>query len=146
MRPGYVRSLEDYWLWLDALADESGGWLQNAVLVVRPIEPWPEASPSDWIGLVVERQYLDFGDDTALHFGMVVADDFVLTEYSFHYQDLAGNLIWRKDKHPGHEWEVHIHQLGADEPGSYREVDLQAAIAQVHGVQAARGSSRRRDM
>jgi hypothetical protein len=91
VKPDYVRSLEDYWIWLDRIVDESGGWLEERALIVRPLELWPDAEPGDWVGLVCEQQRLTFGDVSSLSMSMVLDTSLALTDYSFHYQDLGGD-------------------------------------------------------
>jgi Family of unknown function (DUF6516) len=140
VKPDYVRSLEDYWIWLDRIVDESGGWLEEPALIVRPLEPWPDAEPNDWAGLACEQQRLSFADGSSLSISMVLDTSLALTDYSFHYQDDRGRLIWRKCNRTGHEEEagrVHIHRPLRDgervEP--HEEVDLEEALDQVHGYQ-----------
>ena len=135
MPPGYVGSLEDYWIWVERLVHDSGGWLEDDVLLARPLED--SVNPRDWRGLVIERQRVVFADQSFLQIHLVVDEDFELVEYHFHYQDSEGWLIWRKDKHPGHEEEVgglsHIHrdpkELNQVEP--FEEVELDEVFRQV---------------
>jgi hypothetical protein len=143
LKPGYVRTLEDYWLWVDTLAGESGGWLDDAALIVRPLEPFPGSGIEDWVGLLVSFQRLTFADGSALWFRMNLDDDLVLAAYSFHYQARDDTLIWRKCNGPGHESEVggrvHIHRNPSDpdEVEPYHEVDLEEALQEVHAFMNA---------
>jgi len=138
LRPDHVRTLEDFWVWLDGLIAGSGGWLDGAALVVRPLEPWPDCGPRHWFGMAVEHQSLTFGDGSTLFFSMDVGGDLALTDYSFHYQDSRGQLIWRKCNRIGHEREVggklHIHLPDKDDNGRverFEEVDLEEVLGQV---------------
>jgi hypothetical protein len=131
LRPHHVRTLEQYWVWLDSLVDQSSGWLVGNALIVRPLEPFPDSPPPSWVGLVIEQQAMRFGDDSLLYFSMVLDDDFVPVEYSFHYQDRWGEMIWRKCNKPGHdEGLLHIHfPPGKVEP--FKQVDLEEVLGEV---------------
>jgi len=141
--PGYVSSLEDFWLWLEREIDGSGGWLSDTALRVRPITARLDEPPENWAGLVIERHRLHFHDGTFLDFHLVVDNDLVPVEYGYHYQGSVKSLIWRKDKHPGHDelpGPEHIHQNTADpdEAEDYSEVDLAEVLDEVREHQANR--------
>jgi hypothetical protein len=65
---------------------------------------------------------------------MVVGSDLDLLTYSFHYADPDQAMLWRHDKHPGHEHEdgreSHVHLPGGKrlpEP----EVDFEEVIEEI---------------
>jgi hypothetical protein len=132
--PPHVRTLEDYWVWLDGLVDQSGGWLEDNALFVYPIEPEDPFPDEDYVGLWVPPQEVIFGDGTRLQLKIVVDSELVSTEYSFHYRDTNGQLIWRKCNHVGHDVGLlHIHRR-SDDPDRvdpYEEVDLAEVIEEV---------------
>lgn len=136
MTAGHVRTLDDYWNWLDQLIAQSGGWLDEAVLFVYPIESDdPFAEEGDYVGLFIPAQRIAFGDGSHLQIRMVVDEDLVLTEYSFHYQQKDGRLIWRKCNHAGHPdvGLVHIHRHPDNEHRAeqFKDVNLEEVITEV---------------
>jgi hypothetical protein len=135
VRPPHVSNLEDYWLWLERLIEESGGWLRETALVVEPIGEEP-SGPDDWQGLIVPQQEVVFGDGSTLTVSMVVDPDLTPTTYSFHFQDVESELVWRKCNRPGHaEGEYHIHRA-PDEVAAYPQVDMEEALEQVRSYPA----------
>lgn len=132
MPPGHVRTLDDYFVWLEQLIAASAGFLDEDTLFVYPLE---DAS-GDIKGLRVRQQRINFWDDTFLAFALVVNEELEQVRYSFHYQRRGGAMIFRKDNahaHPGHAQAPHIHRDAARphliEP--YREVDLEEALQEV---------------
>jgi hypothetical protein len=133
--PGYVRNLEDYWAWLDQLIDGSGGALDGPGLEIQALL---HETDDTLVGLDVPRQRLRFPLGTFLEIRLRVNQDLVAEAYTFHYQWFSGELIWRKDKHPGHEHlggQEHIHRVPHDphRADPYHEVDLEEALHQVSG-------------
>jgi hypothetical protein len=136
--PGWVRTLEDYWLWLERLIDQSGGYLENDVLHVRPIGLSDESS--QWTGLEVPKQRVRFHDGTFLDATLVIDQDFVPAEYNFHFARDDGVLIWRKDKHEGHDKQhgrlEHLHLESEEkDPEAFREVDLAEVLDEIRAWQ-----------
>ena len=111
MIPGRLRDLEDYWIWLEELLESSGGHLENDDILV--VQPTSFDGERPWLSLFVPRQRLRFYDGSYLSFQLVVGHDLELLEYRFHYARPDGTLVWRQDKHPGHEREdgamTHMH-------------------------------------
>jgi hypothetical protein len=109
--PGRLRDLEDYWIWLEQLLESSGGHLENDDILV--VQPTSFDGGPPWLSLLVPRQRLRFYDGSYLSFLMVVGADLELLEYRFHYARPDGTIVWRRDKHSGHEAEdggmTHIH-------------------------------------
>ena len=61
---------------------------------------------------------------------MVVDRSLKQVEYNFHYGSAQGELLWRMDKHPGHEELSHIHRPeGRWEP--YPEVDITDVLSEI---------------
>jgi hypothetical protein len=134
--PHWVLGLEDYWRWLDGLIEASGGYLDRPALDVRPIE----ATEGQWTGLAVEKQRLQFHDGTFVDITLVIDEDFVPEEYNFHFAAEDVPLIWRKDKHEGHEdqhgRQEHVHiEDEAKEPDPFHEVDLEEALSEIRSWQ-----------
>jgi len=104
---GWVQNLDDYWKWLESELSSSGGSL-NEDLVVQMIE-----SPFDPRVLLIEQQRLTFPDGQYLDFTLAVTGDLNALDYNFHFADANDRLIWRYDKHIGHEAEfgtdTHLH-------------------------------------
>jgi hypothetical protein len=141
--PAHVQTLQDYWLWLDEQIGGSGGYLdeESWLAVELPIDVL--GNPS---AVRVRKQRLRFHDETFLDIRLVVNSSLEPEDYSFHFQRAAGELIWRKDKHPGHEAVIgqleHIHDdpLDPNRVRPFREVELDEAISQVWEYQ--QGNSR----
>ncbi len=132
MPPHYVRSLDDYWIWLDGLIVVWAIKLETPALIVRPIED----SEGEWQGLYVEPQRLRFYDKTFLNVGLTVRADLTPAEYSFHYASETGRFFWRKCKNRNHLRELgqleHIHRPGQPEHlAIYDEVDFEDVFEQV---------------
>ncbi len=109
MTPGWVQDLQDYWSAAEGAIEESGGYLDDGFVVVQPIESEPDV----WLGLTLEKQRLNFYDGSYLDFSLSVASDLSTVAYSFHYARWDHQLVWRHDKHHGHENEdgsdTHVH-------------------------------------
>ena len=132
MPPGYVRNLDDYWLWLEQLIAASGGYLDDDTLFVSPLED----AQGEVRGIRIRQQRLNFWNDTFLAFALVLNEDLEQVKYSYHYQRRGGALIFRKDNihvYRGQEMRPHVHRDAARpyvaEP--FSEVDLEEALAEV---------------
>lgn len=117
MLPGWVTGLDDYWRWAEQLFESLGGWLDEGFLSVELIAE-DEADPhSRPLVLDVDRQRLHFADGSYLSFEFSIDADLSSLGYSFHYARADGTLVWRYDKHEGHEADdgvdTHVH-LGAE--------------------------------
>jgi len=133
--PHYVRSLDDYWIWLDGLMVVWAVNLESPTLIVRPIED----SEGEWQGLFVESQRLRFYDKTFLNVGLTVRADLTPEEYSFHYESENGRFFWRKCKNRMHLRDLgqleHIHRPEHPErPAPYDEVDFEDVFNQVRNT------------
>lgn len=133
--PAHVTSLEGYWIWLDEVVERSGGWLDENALFVYPIEADdPFVADGEYVGLWMPPQELTFADGSRLQLKLVVDDQLFSTEYSFHYRDNEGALIWRKCNHVGHDVGLlHIHRRpdDPDRVDPFDEVDLAEVIEEV---------------
>jgi hypothetical protein len=67
------------------------------------------------VGYVVESFHVEFesvGCELTARF--ILDDQLRAAKYSFHYGTSSGELLWREDKHPGHEdehggpWHLHV--------------------------------------
>jgi len=140
--PGYLHDLDDYWIWIERLVDTSGGYLDadDDLLVVQPVSL--DGEPP-WLTLIIPRQRLRFydRDQSFLSFEMAVDSDLQLLEYSFHYARADGALVWRHDKHPGHEDAdgglTHLH-LPDGKRVPDRETNLDEVLWKIQRDQAAR--------
>lgn len=122
----------------EQLVEGSGGHLEQDVLTVEAVE-----DEGTVVALQVPRQRLDYygRDGSYLSFGMVVDADLELVSYRFHYARSSGELVWREDKHQGHEelGPAHVHLPGAeDQPCPTAEVDLEVVFDRIRDDQAAR--------
>jgi hypothetical protein len=110
--PEHVRSLDDYWIWLEQLVAASGGYLDDDTLFLYPLQD----ARGDVKGFRIRQQRLNFWNDTFLAFALTVNEDLEQVRYSFHYQRRGGALIFRKDNvhaHQGHPDTPHIHRDAA---------------------------------
>ena len=132
MLPGHVRSLDDYWVWLEQLIAGSGGYLDDDTLFVFPLED----ARGELRGIRIRQQRVNFWNDTFLAFALVVNEDLEQVKYSYHYQRRGGALIFRKDNvhvYLGQDDRPHIHREPnrphVSEP--FHEVDLEEAFTEV---------------
>lgn len=122
--PHHVQTLQDYWLWMDRLIGESGGYLEH--LKDLKIEPF-EDHMGDFIRIHVPTQRLHFYDGSVLQFHLnVLRADLECVRYRFRFSDMDQEY-WRLHKHPGHEKEdggvmTHIHR--GDLRERHEEVDF----------------------
>ncbi len=130
--PGWIEGLDDYWLWLEEVLEGSGGYLHDDSLAVDLISDGDEGLP---VALVVHKHRLQYHDGSYLDFHLSVGSDLEPIAYSFHYARSDNKIVWRLDKHRGHEAEdgtdTHAHRDDGG-GGEYREphgvVDLGDAI------------------
>lgn len=133
-RGRWPQNLDEYWSWIEQTVNGSGAELDRNSIDVEPLTD----ADGNQVGWLISEHQLTFHDRAVLVFDFIVSSTLDLDEYSFHYQDSAGNLIWRKDKQEGHErigGNVHIHRLtkrGQVRREPYQEVDLQEAIGEVN--------------
>ena len=130
--PGWVATLDDYWQWAEAALQGAGANLPPTGLnVERVVGGTQEVA-------IFEEDVISFHDDTFLRLSMVVSEDLQLHEYCFHFAHLTGGIIWRKDRHEGHEREVggreHVHlpyRRDREHVFGYREVALADVLQEV---------------
>lgn len=99
MPPGWIEDLDDYLVWLNRLIGDSGAWLDTGILVARDLQ----ALDGTLLAIEVERQPVHFADGSRLEFDLTVSATFELDEYHYIFRALDGRILWRIDKHPGHE-------------------------------------------
>jgi hypothetical protein len=128
--PAYVHSLDDYWRWFYLHLDYSGGWLQHEPLQVEIIPDPVTMDPHELVAIRLPSQRLLFHDGSFLDFRLLVNDQLEQEEYSYHFASADDDLIWRKDKHPGHAHLTHIHRP-PNEREPYEEVDIEEVIDQI---------------
>jgi hypothetical protein len=130
--PGHVQSLDDYSLWLEQTIAASGGYLDDDILSIYPLED----ANGEFKGFRIRQQRVNFWNDTFLAFALIVDENLEQVRYSYHYQRRGGALIFRKDNvhsHRRNPYLAHIHR----EPGRphaaepFDEVDLEEALAEV---------------
>ena len=116
-RPPHVDDLEEYWLWVETALQATGGYFEHGPYF--RVQLLIDDFTNETIGLSIPQHRMFFHDGTFLEFDLVIDEDFLPTEYSFHFQHIDGPMIWRKDLHPGHEEELgteaHIHKNPDDE-------------------------------
>lgn len=125
MPPHWIDSLEAFHVWLEQQLDRSGGEGDFQFEFI-------EIGPDEFSGLYVPRQNLFFFNGTQLEFTLYVNSEMECEGYSYHYSQSHNDLlIWRIDKHEGHEDQdggmTHVHEW----PGRrypYREIDFDDAI------------------
>ncbi len=133
MPPGYISTLEHYWVWLEkeivsAGAQVVGQW--GDLLVVEPIP----AIDDEWTGLAVPFQRLVLGA-VQLDFRFTIDAAFQPLTYTYQLWDTGHQFLWRKDKGPGHDelGPAHIHR-GYPEaaPVPFPEVELDEILEEIH--------------
>ena len=139
MPPGWVNTLEDYWVWIEQLIDSGGGYIADDEVVF--IVPVVDYDGGPWLALNVERSRLHYYDGSYLAFQFVVSLDLLLEEYNFHYARADDTLVWRYDLHAGHEHEddgrSHVH-LPDGRRRRHEPVDLEHVLNLVKADQAER--------
>ena len=133
MLPGWVHSLDDYWRWIERLVDESGAYLNQIYLSVQLIEA---GQGGPLLALNVEQHRLVYFNDSYLEFDLSVGADLEPIDYSFHYARADDSIIWRLDKHHGHETEdgadTHIHLPPNERREPHGTVDLGDVLDRIH--------------
>lgn len=144
MLPHWVQTLDDYWTWVETLLDSTGGWLDATYLQVELLvedETVPYPRP---LVLEVDRQRLRFVDGSYLSFEFSVDAQFSALGYSFHYARADDRLVWRYDKHLGHEAEdgqdTHVHLGAEDVRQPHPEVDLGDVVERIAADQEQRSA------
>jgi hypothetical protein len=134
LAPPFVRTVDEYWAWLDRTIRRSGGALVDSdELVVQPIL---RDDSDEFAGLRVPSQEIEFANGMRLRMTIVVNEDLEEIDYSFDYRGAGKELVWRKDRHRGHEDSgglEHIHRgpRGDERPAWYESVDLSEVIQQI---------------
>jgi hypothetical protein len=107
----WVQDFTDFQRWLDDLIDRSGATQipEPALIEEAPLTGEGEL---ELVLIVLSDLELEFHDGAQLHVSITAtefhdADDgrivnFTIDEYGYHYQNAAGDLIWRYDKDPRH--------------------------------------------
>lgn len=129
MRPRWVRSLDDYWSWFSEQLAACGGQLENDdSLIVQVVE---DPDTKERVTLVLGRQRLVFHNGSWLEFSLVVNRDLEVVDYHFHYADSDDSLVWRLDRHRGHDdMLAHIH-LPDGRRESYDEVEIDDVLDKI---------------
>lgn len=100
------------------------------------MQPVLREDSAELAGLRVPSQEIKFPDGTRLRMTIVVNEDLEELDYSFDYRVPDKELVWRKDRHRGHEGLgglEHIHRgpRGEEQPASYDPVDLAEVIQEI---------------
>jgi hypothetical protein len=127
--PGWVRDLDDYLNWLNRVIGDFGAWLDTKILLARDAL----AIDDTLLAVEVERQTVHFADGSRLELDLTVSASLDLDEYHFIYRAPDGRILWRIDKHPGHEDTCgglcHIHLGGRGARAyAYAEVELDGIL------------------
>jgi hypothetical protein len=132
----WLTTLDEYVGWLEVVIDGSGAYLvEDALQASQMVNDAGEV-----VALSVYRHHLRFYEDgETLSFDLVVAArDLVLEEYHFDYRTADNTLIWRLDKHAGHEEDVgglcHVHYDPAEDSSVWAssEYDIDDVIRLIH--------------
>jgi hypothetical protein len=118
VRPGWVETLDDYTVWLEQVLETCTGHLEEPYLPVERILEDANDEDSRCVLLLVDRHRWRFYDGSYLSCEYSIDEDLEPVRYSFHYARWNDEVVWRYDKHHGHEREdgtdVHVHR-GPDE-------------------------------
>ena len=129
MRPRWVRSLDDYWSWFSEQLASCGGQLEDDDSLIAEVVEDPDTK--ERLTLILGRQRLIFHDGSWLEFSLVVNRDLEAVDYHFHYAASDGQLIWRLDRHRGHDdMLTHIH-LPNDRREPYEEVEIDDVLDKI---------------
>jgi hypothetical protein len=129
MRPRWVRSLDDYWSWFSEQLASCGGQLEEDDSLIAQIVEDPDTK--ERLTLVLGRQRLIFHDGNWLEFSLVVNQDLEVVEYNFHYAASDDQLIWRLDRHGGHDdMLAHIH-LPPNRREPHEEVEIDDVLDKI---------------
>jgi hypothetical protein len=134
LRPPYVTSLDSYLDWIEVELEASGGYLADEVLIFEYLQSGPGA----FVGLLIPKHRLVFHNETFLDFSLLVSERLTCENYSYHFQQQRGTLLWRKDMHDadhhGLGQVAHIHDP-EEVVHPYREVDLSEALSEIYTYQ-----------
>jgi hypothetical protein len=84
LAPPFVRTVDEYWAWLDRTIRRSGGALDDSdELVVQPIL---RDDSDEFAGLRVPSQEIEFANGMRLRMTIVVNEDLEEIDYSFDYR------------------------------------------------------------
>ena len=116
----WVDSLEQYATWIRGVIESSGGELVSPLSGVPYLLDAPlqmTLGGAEIPAYVMPGHRLRFPDGSTLDFWLEIArttDGFEYGQYGYDYRGEDRVLIWRYDKHPGHEdvGETHVHVGG----------------------------------
>jgi hypothetical protein len=128
MRPRWVRSLDDYWSWFSEQLAYSGGQLEDDSLIAEVVED-PDTKQRQT--LILGQQRLTFSDGSWLDFTLVVNQDLEVVDYSFHYATSDNELIWRLDRHEGHQDMLSHMHLPPDRREPHEEVEIDQVLDKI---------------
>ncbi len=101
MFPAYVRTVVDAVAYIDDWARATGGSRISGIAQRRTTD-----------GLQLRQFEVEYGDGRVLSITLTLDGELAAVRYRFHLRR-HGVLVWRLDKHPGHETEdggpTHIH-------------------------------------
>lgn len=136
MAPHWVRTLDDYWVWINRTVENSGGQLVFGQQVEADLI---EGADGKVVGLRVPSHALAFAAGSILNFSMVVGEDLTEVDYSFNNRDSAGRLMWRACRNDHYlnilETDYHVHLPGEFEAEAvlpHKHIDLEDAIEAIH--------------
>lgn len=131
MPPFHIKDEFDYALWVEKTIESAGAFIEGQ-LVYEAIEIAQEV----FAGVVIGKHFAKFADGSVLKFNMFVNSDLEPERYSFDYR-LRGDLVWRKDRHTGHESETgsqeHIHIGPGEEsiPTAFPAVEIDEVVGEI---------------
>ncbi len=129
MHPGHVQNLYDYSVWLETVLGASGGYIDpDDILRADVIDDGFRNA----LALDVDQHRLRFYDGHYLEFSLSVDLSLEPIDYSFHFAEPDDSLIWRYDKHLGHEaqfgTDTHVHVGSEDNRQASPVVELDEVI------------------
>ena len=131
MPPFHIQHEDDYVLWIEKFIKDAGGWIQG-ILEYELVE----LGPGEYYGFIIRRTRVEFGDGCVLGFNMHVDGELESRKYEFDFRTPTGELIWRKDMHPGHEdlgGLEHIHRgvEGEVNPEKFDQVEIDEVFQEI---------------
>ena len=131
MPPFHIKDEFDYALWVEKTIESAGAFVEGQLLY-EAIEIAEEV----FAGVVIRKHRAKFADGSILTFSIFVNSELEAENYSFDFR-LGEALVWRKDRHPGHESETggeeHVHRGpgGEDYPDDFPGVEIDEVVGEI---------------
>jgi hypothetical protein len=133
--PHHVKSIQDFFAWIEQLVENAGAYFEDDTLIVEPLV---DASGVERAYNIPRQTVLFWSDSAVLSVRMYLNENLDLTSYGFHYMTSQRRLIWRKDNVDGGRRGLRPHLHLPPETRRHRRftaVDLEEALTEVQDYQ-----------